>query len=211
MCTTHEAHSSTPPFGGVPRTRKLAAEWNQVVFSDESRFNRSSDDNRVRVWRPVVDASILLLLYSDTPLPQLKLALVRRNNIIQEGKRKIVRFHFLLHGNGLWKISVKRLAPLETLFKRKCISVPLHRKIFPTRITPSIRAAFILKGEWREQRDKREFPSEGRGRERGYADKKLYILERQYTRAVLEALGEVLGDESKSPMRRSNSASEDDF
>ncbi|GFY30493.1 transposable element Tcb2 transposase [Trichonephila clavipes] len=28
-----------------------AAEWNQVIFSDESRFNLSSDDNRVRVWR----------------------------------------------------------------------------------------------------------------------------------------------------------------
>ncbi|GFT38951.1 transposable element Tcb2 transposase [Trichonephila clavipes] len=27
-------------------------EWNQVVFNDESRFNLSSDDNRVRVWRP---------------------------------------------------------------------------------------------------------------------------------------------------------------
>ncbi|GFX42444.1 transposable element Tcb2 transposase [Trichonephila clavipes] len=25
-----------------------AEEWNQVVFSDESRFNPSSDDNRVR-------------------------------------------------------------------------------------------------------------------------------------------------------------------
>ncbi|GFV81526.1 transposable element Tcb2 transposase [Trichonephila clavipes] len=29
-----------------------AAEWNQIVFSDESRFNLSSDDNRVRVLRP---------------------------------------------------------------------------------------------------------------------------------------------------------------
>ncbi|GFW71456.1 transposable element Tcb2 transposase [Trichonephila clavipes] len=29
-----------------------AAEWNPVVFCDESRFNFSSDDNRVRVWRP---------------------------------------------------------------------------------------------------------------------------------------------------------------
>ncbi|GFX86438.1 transposable element Tcb2 transposase [Trichonephila clavipes] len=29
-----------------------AAEWNQVVFSDKSRFNLSSDDNRVRVWVP---------------------------------------------------------------------------------------------------------------------------------------------------------------
>ncbi|GFV80683.1 transposable element Tcb2 transposase [Trichonephila clavipes] len=29
----------------------IAAEWNQVVFSDESRFNLSSDDNRVRVWK----------------------------------------------------------------------------------------------------------------------------------------------------------------
>ncbi|GFY03266.1 transposable element Tcb2 transposase [Trichonephila clavipes] len=29
-----------------------AAERNQVVFSDESRYNLSSDDNRVRVRRP---------------------------------------------------------------------------------------------------------------------------------------------------------------
>ncbi|GFT09404.1 transposable element Tcb2 transposase [Trichonephila clavipes] len=29
-----------------------AAKWNQVAFSDESRFNLSSDGNRVRVWRP---------------------------------------------------------------------------------------------------------------------------------------------------------------
>ncbi|GFT38850.1 transposable element Tcb2 transposase [Trichonephila clavipes] len=29
-----------------------AAKWNQVVISDESRFNLSSEDNRVRVWRP---------------------------------------------------------------------------------------------------------------------------------------------------------------
>ncbi|GFT33061.1 transposable element Tcb2 transposase [Trichonephila clavipes] len=32
-----------------------AEEWNQVVFSDESRFNLSSDDNHVRVWRPSDD------------------------------------------------------------------------------------------------------------------------------------------------------------
>ncbi|GFX67924.1 transposable element Tcb2 transposase [Trichonephila clavipes] len=30
----------------------IAAKWNQVIFSDESRFNLSSDDNRVCVWRP---------------------------------------------------------------------------------------------------------------------------------------------------------------
>ncbi|GFV04510.1 transposable element Tcb2 transposase [Trichonephila clavipes] len=29
-----------------------AAEWNQEVFRDESRFNLSSDDSRVRLWRP---------------------------------------------------------------------------------------------------------------------------------------------------------------
>ncbi|GFV33648.1 transposable element Tcb2 transposase [Trichonephila clavipes] len=29
-----------------------AAEWNQIVFSDESGFNLSIDDNRVHVWRP---------------------------------------------------------------------------------------------------------------------------------------------------------------
>ncbi|GFU38725.1 transcription factor RFX4 [Trichonephila clavipes] len=44
----------TSPFGVMPRRRKLdcAVEWNPVVFSDESTFNLSSDDNRVRVWRP---------------------------------------------------------------------------------------------------------------------------------------------------------------
>ncbi|GFV28570.1 transposable element Tcb2 transposase [Trichonephila clavipes] len=29
-----------------------AAEWNQVVFSNESRFNLNSENNRVHVWRP---------------------------------------------------------------------------------------------------------------------------------------------------------------
>ncbi|GFX29810.1 transposable element Tcb2 transposase [Trichonephila clavipes] len=29
------------------------AEWDQVLFSDESRINLSSDDNRFRVWRPL--------------------------------------------------------------------------------------------------------------------------------------------------------------
>ncbi|GFY26807.1 transposable element Tcb1 transposase [Trichonephila clavipes] len=35
------------------RENWTAAEWNQVVFSDESRFNLCSDDNPVRVWRPL--------------------------------------------------------------------------------------------------------------------------------------------------------------
>ncbi|GFS88563.1 transposable element Tcb2 transposase [Trichonephila clavipes] len=34
------------------RRNWTAAEWNQVVFNDESRNNLSSDDNCVRVWRP---------------------------------------------------------------------------------------------------------------------------------------------------------------
>ncbi|GFV11361.1 transposable element Tcb2 transposase [Trichonephila clavipes] len=29
-----------------------AAEWNQVDFSDKSKFNLNSHDNRARVWRP---------------------------------------------------------------------------------------------------------------------------------------------------------------
>ncbi|GFY09375.1 transposable element Tcb2 transposase [Trichonephila clavipes] len=29
-----------------------SAKWNQVVISDESRFNLSSNDNHLRVWRP---------------------------------------------------------------------------------------------------------------------------------------------------------------
>ncbi|GFT17600.1 transposable element Tcb2 transposase [Trichonephila clavipes] len=32
------------------RRNGTAAEWNHVVFSDEFRFNLSSNDNRVRVW-----------------------------------------------------------------------------------------------------------------------------------------------------------------
>ncbi|GFX84720.1 transposable element Tcb2 transposase [Trichonephila clavipes] len=31
---------------------RTAAEWNQLVFSDKSRFILGSDDNHVRVWRP---------------------------------------------------------------------------------------------------------------------------------------------------------------
>ncbi|GFU43087.1 transposable element Tcb2 transposase, partial [Trichonephila clavipes] len=37
---------------GHLRSQCPLSEWNQIVFSDESRFNLSSDDNRVRVWRP---------------------------------------------------------------------------------------------------------------------------------------------------------------
>ncbi|GFV10735.1 transposable element Tcb2 transposase [Trichonephila clavipes] len=48
-----------------------AAEWNQVVFSDESGFNLSSDDNRVRVWRLRGERLNPPLLYSDIPLSQL--------------------------------------------------------------------------------------------------------------------------------------------
>ncbi|GFS53002.1 transposable element Tcb2 transposase [Trichonephila clavipes] len=33
-------------------SRRPLAEWNHTVFSDESTFNLSSDDNRVCVWRP---------------------------------------------------------------------------------------------------------------------------------------------------------------
>ncbi|GFU85062.1 transposable element Tcb2 transposase [Trichonephila clavipes] len=38
--------------GHLGPRRPIAAEWNQVAFSDESRFNLSSDDNCARVWRP---------------------------------------------------------------------------------------------------------------------------------------------------------------
>ncbi|GFV15601.1 uncharacterized protein TNCV_4836271 [Trichonephila clavipes] len=53
MCAALDAHPSTPPLGVVPHTRKLTAvEWTQIIFSNEFRFNLSSDDNRVRGWRP---------------------------------------------------------------------------------------------------------------------------------------------------------------
>ncbi|GFW47719.1 transposable element Tcb1 transposase [Trichonephila clavipes] len=53
-CAARDAYPSTPPGLDWCRARGnwTAAEWNQVVFSDESRFNLSSDDNRVRVRRP---------------------------------------------------------------------------------------------------------------------------------------------------------------
>ncbi|GFU76969.1 transposable element Tcb1 transposase [Trichonephila clavipes] len=34
------------------RGNGTVAKWSQVAFSDESSFNLSIDDNRVRVWRP---------------------------------------------------------------------------------------------------------------------------------------------------------------
>ncbi|GFX12753.1 transposable element Tcb1 transposase [Trichonephila clavipes] len=49
------------------------AEWNQVFFSDikKSIFNLSSDDNRVRVWRPRGERLNPAFVYSDTSFPQL--------------------------------------------------------------------------------------------------------------------------------------------
>ncbi|GFW26956.1 transposable element Tcb1 transposase [Trichonephila clavipes] len=37
---------------GRARENWTAVEWNEVIFSDESRFNLSSNDHRFRVWRP---------------------------------------------------------------------------------------------------------------------------------------------------------------
>ncbi|GFX69088.1 transposable element Tcb2 transposase [Trichonephila clavipes] len=37
---------------GTARGNSTAEDWNQVVFSDETRYNLSSYDNRVRAWRP---------------------------------------------------------------------------------------------------------------------------------------------------------------
>ncbi|GFX05842.1 transposable element Tcb2 transposase [Trichonephila clavipes] len=51
-CATLDAHPSTSPFGVVhARGNWTAAEWNQVVFREKSRFNLSNDDNSVRMWR----------------------------------------------------------------------------------------------------------------------------------------------------------------
>ncbi|GFY20199.1 transposable element Tcb2 transposase [Trichonephila clavipes] len=51
-------HPSTPPFGGChARGNWTAVEWNQFVYIEESRFNLSSDDNRVRLWRPLGERS----------------------------------------------------------------------------------------------------------------------------------------------------------
>ncbi|GFV34750.1 uncharacterized protein TNCV_1450541 [Trichonephila clavipes] len=53
MCAALDAHPSTPPFGVVPRTRKLdCSRMEPGCLNDKSRFNLSSDDNCVCVWRP---------------------------------------------------------------------------------------------------------------------------------------------------------------
>ncbi|GFY36609.1 hypothetical protein TNCV_28141 [Trichonephila clavipes] len=52
ICAANYTHLLTPPFRVVSLTTDwIATKWNQVVFCDEFRFNLSSDDNRVNVWR----------------------------------------------------------------------------------------------------------------------------------------------------------------
>ncbi|GFU95446.1 uncharacterized protein TNCV_4787811 [Trichonephila clavipes] len=48
-----------------------AAEWNHIVFSNESKFNLSSEDNRARLWRPRGERLNPAFVYSVTSLPQL--------------------------------------------------------------------------------------------------------------------------------------------
>ncbi|GFW63000.1 transposable element Tcb2 transposase [Trichonephila clavipes] len=46
-----------------------AEEWNQFNFSDESKFNLSSDDSRFRVWRPRGERlNSAFVLHRHTPL-----------------------------------------------------------------------------------------------------------------------------------------------
>ncbi|GFX74519.1 hypothetical protein TNCV_3214061 [Trichonephila clavipes] len=51
-CTDLDAHPTTPSFGMIWKLDcHLKFGLDNIVFSDESRFNLSSDDNRVRVCR----------------------------------------------------------------------------------------------------------------------------------------------------------------
>ncbi|GFY04084.1 transposable element Tcb2 transposase [Trichonephila clavipes] len=51
-CAALDAHPSALPLEWCrSRGNWTAAKWIQVIFSEESRFNLRSDDNRVRVWR----------------------------------------------------------------------------------------------------------------------------------------------------------------
>ncbi|GFY15639.1 transposable element Tcb2 transposase [Trichonephila clavipes] len=44
----------------------ISVEWNQFGFSDESRFNLSSDDNRVRVWKPRGERPQFCICFTST-------------------------------------------------------------------------------------------------------------------------------------------------
>ncbi|GFV44626.1 hypothetical protein TNCV_4831871 [Trichonephila clavipes] len=69
-CVTLDAHPSMPPFGVVPRMEKLgfpALEGNQIIFSDEFRFNLSSETIVfVRNISQVVNRQFCLCLRDNT-------------------------------------------------------------------------------------------------------------------------------------------------
>ncbi|GFV41771.1 hypothetical protein TNCV_3629221 [Trichonephila clavipes] len=65
-----DAHPSTPPFGVVPRTRKLDCNGMEPG-SNESKFKLGSDDNRVREWTPSGESLNPAFALQRPPLPQL--------------------------------------------------------------------------------------------------------------------------------------------
>ncbi|GFX86068.1 uncharacterized protein TNCV_2403641 [Trichonephila clavipes] len=70
-CAALDTHPSTPPFGVVPRMRKLDCSGMERSSLAKNPDSISAVMTIVVVFEdPVVNASILPMLYSNTPLPQ---------------------------------------------------------------------------------------------------------------------------------------------
>ncbi|GFW64901.1 transposable element Tcb2 transposase [Trichonephila clavipes] len=115
-----EGHlGSRPPLRVLPLTptyRRLRLEWcrarrnsteaekNQVVFCDESRFNLSTDDNRVRVWRPRVEHLNPAFALQRPTVPTAEVTVSRR-----------------LYGRGLFVRRPVVCVPISSANKRVCL------------------------------------------------------------------------------------------
>ncbi|GFV34087.1 transposable element Tcb2 transposase [Trichonephila clavipes] len=117
MCAALDAHPSTPSFGVVPGLQRNGTRSSLTTRAREreSRFNLSSDDNRVRVWRtrgdclnpafalqrhtaPTAGVMVWVAIAFNTRLP---LVLIRGTMTDQRYAHDILQPHVLLLMQGI--------------------------------------------------------------------------------------------------------------